>query len=118
MALADLLKNSVPVTAKGYPIMIVPYWRDEKVYEALCDLVQNSGAYEEVGSGLLEIDMFGGDTVLAESKENLHLINDGEIFRNLSKKAYDKNANLVLVCENQTVRTLDIYSLFYRRIMQ
>lgn len=118
MALADLLKNSVPVTAKGYPIMIVPYWRDEKVYEALCILVQNSGAYEEVGSGLVELDIFGGDSVLAESKEKLHLINDGEIFRDLAKNAYNKNANLVLVCENETARTLNIHSLFYKRIMQ
>ena len=118
MTLLDLLKNSVPVTAKGYPIIIVPYWRDEKMYEALCTLVQESGAYEEVGSGLLEIDMFGGDSVLAESKEKLHKINDGEIYRDLAKSAYKNNANLVLVCEQETVRTLNIHSLFYRRIMQ
>lgn len=118
MALVHLLKNSVLVTAKGYPIMIVPYWRDEKMYEALCMLVQNSGAYEEVGLSLLEIDMFGGDSILAESKEEIHRINDAVIFRNLSKNAYEKDANLVLVCENETARTLEIHSLFYKRIMQ
>ena len=118
MALADLIKNTIPVTAKGYPIIIVPYWRDEKMYEALCTLVQESGAYEEVGSGLLEIDLLGENCIIAEPREKLHYINDKEIFTNLTQKAYKKNANLVLVCEQETVRTLNIHALFYRRIMQ